>query len=677
MNLIKKYFASLTGLFSFIVYLTTIAPSVIQIDSGELAAVQATLGIAHPTGYPLFTLTGYIFSLIPFGFSKIFQLNILSAVWCSLGVIIFVHTSKLVLDNITSFGISPVPTLPAGRQVLSGKVQARNKESKKSKRIKGKEIVEKNASEISEEKKYIASAAGGLILAFSQTFWFQSTSVEVYSLHIFIINLIILFLLKSFLLQNKETKFTIKDLPAGQAGPWLLFSLFLALGFSNHMTTLLILPGTAYLYFIKYRFNKGSFTKIGIMLLIFFPVLILIYSYLPVRASQNPQINWGNPVDLERILRHISGKQYQVWLFSSTESAKKQLIYFINSLPKEFTVTLFISIIGLFTSFSMARKFFLFVLITFLSTILYSINYDINDIDSYFLLAYISIAFFTVFGVVKLFTLLRMKKYSSSIVISIVSLFILVEVYSSYDKTNQSFTYTFEDYTKALISSTPKNSIIFSYQWDYFISSSYYFQFVEGFRRDAVIIDKELLRRSWYFNQIKNMHPGVLSGVENVPTLSGFLKALQPFERDENFDPNLLENLYKRLMTNLVSANIDTRDFFVAPELFENEMQNGQFQLPHGYTLVPDLFLFKVANGNSYIPASDPNFKIRFPENRNHYINFIENLVGSMLSRRALYEMQFNKIDRAKIYIQKIKSDLPNYILPRALAQIDIETLRH
>ncbi|MCE7857795.1 MAG: DUF2723 domain-containing protein [Ignavibacteria bacterium CHB3] len=69
---IKKYYVVLTSIFVFIIYLFTLAPSVVQIDSGELAAVQATLGIAHPTGYPLFTMIGYLFSLIPLPFSIIF-----------------------------------------------------------------------------------------------------------------------------------------------------------------------------------------------------------------------------------------------------------------------------------------------------------------------------------------------------------------------------------------------------------------------------------------------------------------------------------------------------------------------------------------------------------------------------------------------------------------------------
>ena len=59
--LLKKYYGILVSLIILAVYVYTLAPSVVHIDSGELATVQATLGIAHPTGYPLFTVVGYLF----------------------------------------------------------------------------------------------------------------------------------------------------------------------------------------------------------------------------------------------------------------------------------------------------------------------------------------------------------------------------------------------------------------------------------------------------------------------------------------------------------------------------------------------------------------------------------------------------------------------------------------
>jgi len=471
-------------------------------------------------------------------------------------------------------------------------------------------------------------------------------------------NLIILFLIKAFVADKSGG---LKDVRH-----WLLFAFLLALGFSNHMTTLLILPAAAYFYFNSRGFNKDSIKTIFIMLSLFFPILILLYLYLPFQASSNPAINWGNPLDFEKIFRHISGKQYQVWLFSSTDAAKRQFVYFFNSLPKELNISLFVAAVGLFTSYFYAKKFFVFLIIAFVSTILYSINYDIVDIDSYFLLAFISLSMFAVFGVIKLVEMLHFKKLNFIVPVSVIIIFIAIEMFSNYKEVNQSGTYTFEDYTKALVGSAEPNSIIFSYQWDYFISPAYYFQFVENYRKDVTIVDKELLRRSWYYNQLNRNFPDLLTGLESEVSL--FLGALKPFERDENYNPQLLETRYRNIMTGLVSTNIDKRAFYIAPEVFENEMQRGEFALPPGFALVPDLFLFKVVKSNSnYIPAKNPDFKIRFPANANHYTNFIEQKVGSMLSNRAMYELKFDKVERAKLYINKIKNDFPGYQLPQGL----------
>ena len=48
----------------------------------------------------------------------------------------------------------------------------------------------------------------------------------------------------------------------------------------------------------------------------------------------------------------------------------------------------------------------------------------------------------------------------------------------------------------------------------------------------------------------------------------------------------------------------------------------------------------------------------------------MENMLGTMLARRALYEMQFDKTNRAKLYIIKVVSDLPDYRLPQGLANV-------
>ena len=45
---------------SLCVYLLTLAPTVALGDSPELAIAAHRLGIAHPTGYPLYTLLGHL-----------------------------------------------------------------------------------------------------------------------------------------------------------------------------------------------------------------------------------------------------------------------------------------------------------------------------------------------------------------------------------------------------------------------------------------------------------------------------------------------------------------------------------------------------------------------------------------------------------------------------------------
>jgi hypothetical protein len=65
------------------VYGLTLAPDLTwangALDGGELITAAATLGVAHPPGYPTYIVLGKLFSLLPVG-SVAFRLNLLSAV---------------------------------------------------------------------------------------------------------------------------------------------------------------------------------------------------------------------------------------------------------------------------------------------------------------------------------------------------------------------------------------------------------------------------------------------------------------------------------------------------------------------------------------------------------------------------------------------------------------------
>src|SRR5712692_4753423 len=77
--LLKWGLPAITGLGVFLIYLRTLAPSIVGGDSGELITVAYKMGVAHPPGYPLFTMLAKLFTFIPFG-TIAWRVNLLSAV---------------------------------------------------------------------------------------------------------------------------------------------------------------------------------------------------------------------------------------------------------------------------------------------------------------------------------------------------------------------------------------------------------------------------------------------------------------------------------------------------------------------------------------------------------------------------------------------------------------------
>lgn len=74
---------ALLGVVVFLALLPAIHGDVTWYDAGELSVAAAGLGVAHPTGFPLFTMLGHLFASLPLG-SIPFRLALLSA--CSIAL---------------------------------------------------------------------------------------------------------------------------------------------------------------------------------------------------------------------------------------------------------------------------------------------------------------------------------------------------------------------------------------------------------------------------------------------------------------------------------------------------------------------------------------------------------------------------------------------------------------
>ncbi len=610
LNLVKENPFAVFIFFAAAVYFAANAPSVVQIDAGELATVQALPSVAHPTGYPVFTLLGFLFTkLFFFVNDKIALLNKLAALYVLLSLFVFYKIALLMLENTEDNFVR--------------------------------------------RKLYAVSATA--MLAFSFTYWSQSTSVEVYSLHL----LLSLFALYRLLLAFRSN--TLRD--------WLFFAAALAVSFGNHMTTVMLLPAVAYLYFYKNRFNGASLKRIALMLAVFFPLLVAEYSFLVFLAETSPKLNWGNVSDLKNLLRHLSGKQYQVWMFSGAEAAKKQAAYFVSNLGKEFAYAGLIPVVaGIFSMKKQARIYFVFSSILFFSVVGYAINYDIHDIDSYFLLAYVALAFFALFGF-RMIAEISEEKNATKIIPAVLPAFALLELALSFSAVSQRDNHVFEDYTKSALASVEKNAIVLTYQWDFFVSPSYYFRYVENYRSDVAVVDKELLRRSWYYEQLGKNYPFVFRKMRK--TVAAFLRALEPFEAGERYDAALLEKLYRKIIASIIADNINERAVYIAPELVDNELKRGELVLPEGYSLVPCNYFFKVAPADKYYDCPVTPVNIRFdgaPEN--YYVEQIKRFVKTMLVRRGLYEMQFGRNGKAKKIVEIYMKEFQRSALPQVFAPL-------
>jgi tetratricopeptide (TPR) repeat protein len=354
-------------------------------------------------------------------------------------------------------------------------------------------------------------------------------------------------------------------------------------------------------------------------------------------------------------LWHVTGKQYRVWILSSAETSVRQLEYFLDEFPSEFAYApLALVLVGVIQLFRSNRTIFYLTLILFLSCLLYSINYDIHDIDSYFLLAYIVSAIWIAFGAGTLFKMGSNRRGKVASTLTCVAIGLTPLAFHN-ETADQSDNYTVEDYAKNMFDSLEKNALVLTYQWDYFVSPSYYLQLVEGYRNDAVVIDKELLRRSWYFEQLEHQHPQL---VENSRAeINAFLKELYKFEHDLPYDPVVIEARYQEMIRSFLVKNEPIRPVYATPEI-EQEFTQGLQRVPSGlaFRLYPD---------TTYREITPRDFVFHPITKSDMYSEAIRNLYAGAYCNQGIYLAIRGKRDKAVESFRKALQVTPGF--PEAL----------
>lgn len=591
---------------SLVVYISTMARSVPYIDGGELTTDIWTLGIAHPTGYPLFTMLGFLFVHIPILPEVSMRANLFAALCTS-----------------AAAGIFFLVFLRA-QQVLSP--------DEKNHRQSGKE--QTSARPHAAESMLLirwSSVIGVLVLVFSSTFWDQSNSIEVYPLQLVLFALILFFWLGFYHQPVRSRAF--------------LAGLFLGLGFTNHMTTVLTIPALVFLVVSKYRQERFS-VKLLLYVVAGGLLASLFYLYLPIRAAQSPLMDWGNPDTLKRFVWQVTAKQFRTWMFSSFDVFQHQIGVFFNSMYPEFRFSILAVIFGLIISFITRRRLFWFLLLLIAGDVAYAANYNIHDISSYFLLSYIALASASAAGFGYLMQRFVTAKYLRVLIVALLVIFPGVSAVANYSKADQSDDYAVEMYTKDILTSLPHESVVLSFQWDDWVSASFYYQHVDKIRPDVVVIDKELLRRSWYAAQIHKRYSFLFPAKD--PIYEAYRANLRLFENDLPYNPNSIQRSYSDFIREIISGAIKNgRHVFVGPEMEDKYL--------YGYRKVPFGLLYELTADTNYVayPPAGLNGFSAAQKVHNDYSRQILDFYIRMFLARAQYEYSYHHLHRTLSWLDK------------------------
>ena len=464
-TLIKSWRSFLVPLFLgvllLVIYLRTLAPGLTWAnggsDGGDLIAAAATGGIPHPTGYPLYLLLARLFQLLPVG-SPAYRTNLMSAV--------FTTAASLLVYTVVVRQLSKARTT----------------------------------------HRLLAGLAAGLCFGLSPLAWSQAVITEVYALQGFLVALLIhLYSIPSF-------KHRALD---GVRG------LVLGLALANHLTTVLLVPlfllvgalqptepeeqpAGRWGGLFRYRF---SLPGLGIQLL----GLVLgasLYLTLPLRAQTHPQVNWGNPVTLDRWWWLVSGKLYQSYYLQFD---------FSHILPQvqawaQFSVVqlgffgIFLGLLGLVVFGKFSRLMILTAGVA-VAALAFSFVYHPADADVYLLPLLISFSIWLGLGVGELAELLSKRSPALAMGISLLVLgMLLVRPLSHYPQVDASQDSRAEDFARQILAGAPKDSILFA-EGDGALFALWYYHFALHQRPDLVVIARDLVTFDWYQETLRSTYP--------------------------------------------------------------------------------------------------------------------------------------------------------------------------
>lgn len=551
----QEYVVSLLcGLIAFVVYSLTTARSIVFTDNGELLGVMSTFGVPHPTGSPLFMLFSSIWnSIVGLISNSVYSKNLFSAGMVSLGVSVL-HLTVLSLIQ---------PTIAERYNVWF-----------------------KNAITVSMI----------LLVAFSSTLWNIATFLEIYSLQFLAFTCVFFTFVQWSIRPTFQTSFLV------------MYVSVLAIASHSSMMFLAIAMN---IIVVVHNYRTVKNYK-PILLGLFFAMLAMSVYVVPfLRSFSEVPFNWGEiSRSLDAFLYHCTGKQFQVWMFESSETfAKNSGDFFKELFSSTFGIGVLLSIATLIQMWKSNKSVVLLILIYFAIGLPFIFSYGIPDIHSYFVIPIVLLSMFASISLIQ-----WCEKYQWIAFVVVMLPFGAISFF--WEEVQQQNNTLVDDYVYMLTDQLPKNSIILSSQWDYFCSAFMYKQKIEGYRPDIVLIEKELLRRTWYPSMVQRWYPEVYK--QSQKEFEAYTAYLSLFENEKPFEASKLQRLYIVLLRSIIE-NAGTKAVFCTPEVIQSENR-----LAEGYKAIPQGLVLQIAKKDIdttfSVKKMNPRGFFTAPVRKNHYL---------------------------------------------------------
>ncbi|XP_032548127.1 transmembrane protein 260 isoform X1 [Chiroxiphia lanceolata] len=433
---------------------------------GELITAAYELGVAHPPGYPLFTLLAKVaMGLLPGG-SPASRVNLLCG---------FLGAAAASLLFYTVFRLS-------------------------------------------------GSYAGGILAAgvfsFSRLTWQWSITAEVFSLNNLFVGLLMALTAHFEEASTAKERSKISKLGAFCCG----------LSLCNQHTIVLyiacIVPWVLARLFRKSELSPGHLLKLGLCFL----AGLLPYLYLPASSYlSRARWTWGDQTTLQGFLTHFLREEYGTFNLAKSEtgsSMREMLLFQLAQMKSELSLpVLALALVACVSTALLTRQQKSAVIWLFTGMLcLYSLffawraNLDVTKplflgvVERFWLQSSAVVAVLAGLGLAALTSLGNTVLEGSRVLpwLEWLSALALVasQVWTNYSACDQSNNYVVDKFARNLLSSMPMGAVILL-RGDLPGNALRYLHYCEGMRPDITLVDQEMMTYEWYLPKLAKHLPGV------------------------------------------------------------------------------------------------------------------------------------------------------------------------